>query len=331
MQFKGTGEHAPAQPVDLLTADRSDLRDPRYYNADPGLASAVNVALWLQMPLLVTGEPGTGKTQLAGRIAFELGLAEPLKFETKSTSVAQDLLYSFDTVGRFSAAQLSRTDPDARNLLMPHRFVRYQALGLAIIRANPRAAVAPWLPPEFPEYVSGRSVILIDEIDKAPRDFPNDLLNELDRMSFRVLEISDSEIAAPKTLRPIIIITSNSEKQLPDAFLRRCVFYHIELNPDRLETIVALRLPRLKNSRLVEDAMRFFLKLRGDSVQLSKKPSTAELLDWVDAMIGAGADAGRPLAKQSTISSDSLGALAKFRDDLPVMRAALERWCAGTL
>jgi MoxR-like ATPase len=331
--FKGTGTTAPKVPVDLPPVDRSSLNDPRFYDADPALVQAVNVALWLRAPLVVTGEPGTGKTQLAARIAFELGLGKPLKFETKSTSVAQDLLYSFDTVGRFGAAQLLKGSEERKEaeaeVLAPQRYVRYQALGLAILLANSKEQVENWMPPGFKDFGPRRSVVLIDEVDKAPRDFPNDLLTELDQMSFRVPEISADEITAPDNLRPIVVITSNSEKQLPDAFLRRCVFFHIELKPEQLERIVAMRLPRVRREAvLVKDAIQCFLRLREDTVYLNKKPSTAELLNWIDAMLSAGALDGVSLTEQRQIALNCVGTLAKFRDDVPAVRAVIESWGA---
>src|SRR5205085_1382510 len=149
-------------------------------------------------------------------------------FETKSTSLARELFYAYDTLGRFHAAQTG--EGSQKNL----DYVTYNALGVAILRANEEAAVAKWIP-QGKGFVHGgrrRSVVLIDEIDKAPRDFPNDILNEVEGMYFRIPELGDALIKADETMRPVLILTSNSEKNLPDAFLRRCIYYYLPF-PDR--------------------------------------------------------------------------------------------------
>ena len=160
-------------------------------------------------------------------MAEELGFGEPLKFETKSNSSSRDLFYYYDTVGRFHAAQ-TREDTAS-----PLDYITYNALGAAILRANEIDHVKDWLPPDFFHPGKSRSVVLIDEVDKAPRDFPNDILNEIEHLYFRVPELGNIQIRAPKDMQPLVVITSNSEKHLPDAFLRRCIFYHIAFPEQR--------------------------------------------------------------------------------------------------
>lgn len=238
--FSGTAKQPPQVPVDLPAPDRERLRNPAAYIADAALVDAVNVALLLSQPLLLTGEPGTGKTELAYRLAWELGLGDPLIFNTKTTSTARDLFYTFDAMGRF---QVAHTGKGSDNNL---HYVTYNALGLAILRSCEQAAVQNLLPPGFEHGGRRQSVVLVDEIDKAPRDFPNDLLHEVDHLSFRIVEVGNAEVRADPTLRPILVLTSNSEKNLPDAFLRRCVFYNIPLpGTDRLIEIVRARIAAL--------------------------------------------------------------------------------------
>ncbi|HMW22758.1 MAG TPA: MoxR family ATPase [Burkholderiaceae bacterium] len=282
------GMELPRGPVEIASIDRDRYFGADNYDAEPGLCDAVNTALLLDQPLLLTGEPGTGKTQLAEKLALELGLKDCLfKFETKSTSVAQDLFYTFDHVARFQAAQVS----SAADALSPMRFVEFGALGRAVINSLPAGdACQFFLPPELPSWYRGpsRAVVLIDEIDKAPSDFPNDALNEIERHYFRIREWRGGrEVHADPQLRPVVVITSNSEKQLPDAFLRRCVFYHLQpIEPARLEAITLRRLAALKVSSgaMLESALTLFFRLREARLDLRKRPSTAEFLAFVTAL-----------------------------------------------
>lgn len=296
---------------------------PEGYLPDQGMVDAVNVALILRQPLLVTGEPGTGKSQLAYSVAFQLGLPPPIAFETKSTAVARDLFYTFDNVGRFRSVQIPGASDD------PHLFINYNALGLAIIRAAEKDEVAKYLPAGFVHDGPRRSVVLIDEVDKAPRDFPNDILTELERFCFRIPELGGATISAQPDFRPVVIMTSNSEKSLPDAFLRRCVFYNIPF-PDeiRLEKIVLSRLgQRLQpDAPLLRDAIEFIDVLRGEESGLRKRPGTAELLNWITAMLHFGCSAERSIKDQSGLVSRSLSTLSKISEDQSIVVDIFKRW-----
>jgi MoxR-like ATPase len=305
----GTATRPPAEPVALPVPPRLRHTDPAGYLMDPALADAVNVALLLSQPLLLTGEPGTGKTQLAHRIAWELGYGEALVFDTKSTSTARDLFYTFDTMGRFQAAHTGAGS--AENL----DYLDWNALGLAVLRSHPRDAVAHLLRKDAAHDGPRRSVVLVDEIDKAPRDFPNDLLHEVDQLSFRVPELRNLRVAADPALRPVLVLTSNSEKNLPDAFLRRCIFFNIPPpGPERLAAIVASRLEPFADpdGAFLKSALAFFADLRA---QLRRPPATAELINWLQAMAYHGAAPEQPLREQRAVLLETLGTLAKSRDD----------------
>jgi MoxR-like ATPase len=198
--------YKPTSPKSLPAFKPSSLREPNRYIRDSALADAVNVALLLRQPLLLTGEPGTGKSELASSVAWELGLEPPLVFETKSTTVAKDLFYVYDTLGRFTAHQLEGRVMSARDYLY------FSALGEAIVRTRAPEHVASVLPTDYTHPGPRRSVVLIDEVEKAPRDFPNDILNEIERMYFRIPELQNVRIDADESLFPVVVLTSNSEK-----------------------------------------------------------------------------------------------------------------------
>src|SRR3954466_8726117 len=226
------------------------------YVATPDLTAAVNAAVVLERPLLVKGEPGTGKTVLAEEIARGVG-APLIEWNIKSTTKAQQGLYEYDAVARLRDSQLG--DP------------RVSDIGNYIRRGK------LWEAFTAPE----RPVLLIDEIDKADIYFPNDLLTELDRMEFHVYETGET-IRAER--RPIVIITSNNEKELPDAFLRRCFFHYIRFpDAETMNRIVEVHYPGIKR-RLVEESLRIFFEIR-DVPGLRKKPSTSELLDWLKLLL----------------------------------------------
>jgi MoxR-like ATPase len=229
------------------------------YIASAPLVDAVNCAVALERPLLIKGEPGTGKTLLARHVSEGLGLPM-LSWHIKSTSKAADGLYVYDTVQRLNDSRFGGGDvSDIR------RYIKMGPLGEAF--ASPT-----------------RKLLLIDEVDKADLEFPNDLLRELDEMRFTVIETGD-EIVAKE--RPVVIITSNNEKELPDAFLRRCIFHYIEF-PDAplMKRIVDVHHPNL-DATLLDQVLIKFYWLREQS-DLRKKPSTSELIDWISALLRAG-------------------------------------------
>jgi MoxR-like ATPase len=226
------------------------------YVADSELSAAVNAAIALERPLLVKGEPGTGKTELARQVADALGMPL-LEWHIKSTTKARQGLYEYDAVGRLRDSQLG--DERVHDI---SNYIRKGKLWEAFTATK-------------------RSVLLIDEIDKADIEFPNDLLQELDRMEFHVYETGETIKAVE---RPVVIITSNNEKELPDAFLRRC-FFHFIAFPDEemMRAIVDVHFPGLK-SRLLAEALKLFYEIR-TVPGVKKKPSTSELLDWLKLLL----------------------------------------------
>lgn len=311
------------KPAELPGSRRARQTDPAGYLPDKGLVDAVNVALLLGQPLLLTGEPGTGKTQLAHSLAWELGFDAPQIFETKSSSSARDLFYGYDTLSRFHAAQTGEGSKASLDYLTWH------ALGIAILQSRPFADVEQWLTKDFLYNGPRRSVVLIDEIDKAPRDFPNDLLNEVENLYFRVPELGNTRIAASEEMRPILVLTSNSEKNLPEAFLRRCVYYNIPF-PDRnrLTDIVMARVGSFENSDspLLSEALELFIKLREPGSGLRKRPATAELIGWLIALNEMGAAAKEPLKNHGAKALASLSTLIKSADDQETARRIVENW-----
>ncbi|HEX4385550.1 MAG TPA: MoxR family ATPase [Myxococcales bacterium] len=269
----------------------SAFKGTEQYLTSPSLEASVQCALALERPLLVRGEPGTGKTQLAEAIASALGL-RLIHWPVKSTTRAQDGLYVYDTVQRLYDSRFG--DGDVKDI---RRYIKYGPLGQAFASDK-------------------RVVLLIDEVDKADVEFPNDLLHELDRMRFTVSETGDEIVARE---RPVVVITSNAERELPDAFLRRCIFHFIEF-PDRdlMTRIVRVHHPDL-DAKLLEQALKAFYSLR-DLQGLRKRPSTSELIDWIAVLRRAGIatvelEAGMPF----------LGALLKREQDLLAFAEAATR------
>jgi MoxR-like ATPase len=267
------------------------FRGTERYLTDDALESAVNCALALERPLLVKGEPGTGKTLLAEAVAESLG-AELIAWNVKSTTKAQDGLYVYDTVQRLYDSRFG--DGDVKDI---RRYIKLGPLGRAL-KAEQRV------------------VLLIDEVDKADLEFPNDLLHELDRMRFRIIETGDEIVARE---RPMVIITSNNEKELPDAFLRRTVFHFIDFpEPAFMRRIVEVHHPGLDQA-LVDQTLKAFYEIR-ENKRIRKRPSTSELIDWIAVLRRAGVaevklDQAMPF----------LGALIKKEQDM----AALADQLAG--
>ncbi|MBQ8040223.1 MAG: MoxR family ATPase [Lachnospiraceae bacterium] len=234
---------------------RNDFASTNDYVASEELMASVNVAIALQKPLLIKGEPGTGKTMLARAVANSLG-KELIIWNIKSTTKAQDGLYMYDTIQRLYDGQFGEEGVDD----IAH-YIKLGKLGEAF---------------KSEEQV----VLLIDEIDKADLEFPNDLLWELDQMEFYIHETKET-IKAKQ--RPIVIITSNAEKELPDAFLRRCIFHFIEFpNKELMEEIVKTHYPDVEQN-LLNAAMDVFYEIRSMR-EIRKKPSTSELIDWINAL-----------------------------------------------
>ena len=233
------GEGSPAvsprsEPMKLSTLQRDKMSDPAGYQADPGLVDAVNVALHLGKPLLLTGEAGTGKTILAASLAWELHY--PLfVYETKSSSTASDLFYTYNALAQFNVSQVegrravgaagaAAESPERLGL----RYIQYNALGRAIILGCPRQKVESLLPRDFDHPGKPtRAPSCCWTRSTSPRDLPNDVLSALDAMAFSIPELGNKRVAAEPEFRPVLVLTSNSEKALPDPFLRRCIFYHI--------------------------------------------------------------------------------------------------------
>jgi MoxR-like ATPase len=265
------------------------------YIVSAELALAVNAAIALEKPLLIKGEPGTGKTQLALQLAKSLK-TDLIQWHIKSTTKAQQGLYEYDAVSRLRDSQLGDSKvQDIANYIKPGKL--WQAFS-----------------------ASNRPILLIDEIDKADIEFPNDLLHELDQMAFDVYETGQT-IKAEQ--RPIVIITSNNEKELPDAFLRRCFFHYIRF-PDKeaLAQIVDVHLPNLRRD-LLSEALELFFGLREMS-QLKKKPSTSELIDWLKLLLAEQISA-ETLAhsKQQGGLMPLYGALLKNEQDVALVEKLL--------
>ena len=262
------------------------FRGSEHYVASRELMETVNIAVALQKPLLIKGEPGTGKTVLAQAVAEALG-KKLIIWNVKSTTKAQDGLYVYDVVQRLYDSQFGGQGVD--NI---EKYVKLGKLGEAFTADE-------------------QVILLIDEIDKADLEFPNDLLWELDRMEFHIPETGRTVTAKH---RPVVIITSNAEKELPDAFLRRCVFHYIEF-PDKelMAQIVRVHFPDL-DDKLLTQVLEAFYKIR-QLPQIKKKPSTSEIIDWLQALVHGGVDPKRVVKEVPY-----LGVLLKKNEDIDALR-----------
>jgi MoxR-like ATPase len=309
----------------------------RNYEFDDDVVAAIDVALELGRPLLVSGEPGVGKTELGYAVAHALKIQSLFLHSVKSTSDASELFYTYDALQRLRDAQLrtGTTEDPPRDV---GDYVEFQAMGRAILNAHPRSAIAPMLRGKHQsewkaDALPSRSVVVIDEIDKAPKDFPNDLLHEIETMRFRIKEFPS--MPPPETpaiddirrdLRPFVVITSNEERQLPDAFLRRCVFHEITFPGEgKLKAIVKVGLanrlirmglmndkPPYLSDKTTDELISLLMKFR--ETQPDKKPGIAEMLDAA-ALLFASGERNLAIVKPALVKLKRDGAL--FDSALP--------------
>jgi MoxR-like ATPase len=330
---------------------------PANYRAREDLADAVNTALALSKPLLLTGNPGTGKSQLAERIAWEFNLGPVLRFEAQSLSEANELFYRFDLVGHLAKVEMAKLAAKqdkpgsedklaSETTLAPARFVKLGPLGEAIVRSNLQEerheelykavfGEKAWASEKGPR----PSVVLIDEIDKASRDFPNDLLNGIERLEFRIRELDLERMAGNPDRPPIVIITSNSERDLPAPFLRRCTFFHIaDPTQEELVQIIAQRFfsrsaflgadgkpgaPSLPP--IYQQLLQAFWSFREQhEEELQYRPGTSELIDWTAALRGRDVEETADIRGQLDAVRKTASSVSKHKEDQRVLRDFLD-------
>lgn len=355
----------PKDGGDIVEIEENGRKVPskgRNYIFTKELIAAIDVAIGLGRPLLVSGEPGCGKTELGYAIARRMGIPRVHSFSTKSNSEARDLFYSYDAIGRFREAQAVRTADDKQPKSADDKqskatddkqsdiadYIEFQALGKAILDAHEEKEVEHLLNPRGAYKHPGepsRSVVILDEIDKASRDFPNDLLREIEDLAFRVPELSrrGSDQADPETpggiptnKRPIVIVTSNEERQLPDAFLRRCVFHEIAFPDDKtLSQIVASGLRKRLPSKnpddpndptgydLPPDDGKALLKLLAEfrDLRLDKRPGISEAIDAATLLAYPRSLPSPPFAERLPAVAP---ALAKLRNDRTLLAGLID-------
>lgn len=300
-----SAQHASTALANRPCLNSGFANDASRFIANDDLLEVINTSIAVGEPLLLTGEAGTGKTQAAYYVAHKLGLGEVLHYQVKSDSSAQDLLYHFDSIRYFHDAHF------ADKKLNKADYVEERPLWQALKAKQPR-------------------VLLIDEIDKAPRDFPNDLLFELDQMAFKVKETGEY-LQADTHNRPLVFITSNSERRLPEPFLRRCVFHHISFDRPLLELVVASYADEFDtlSDDFVKLAIDRFFSLRRE--RLRKLPATGELLVWLRVMaLAAGTSESKmrfllDALKNNQAVPPYLGTLLKDRQDIETIQHRYQR------
>ncbi|WP_171182085.1 MoxR family ATPase [Ruegeria sp. HKCCD8929] len=343
--YKGLQNPVTRNPVKFDTSLRDGLDTAARYLPAPGLVDAVNLAMLLGQPLLLNGEPGTGKSGLAYAVANELCLGDVYRVNCKTDMQSSDLFFSFDHMRRLRE---SRVEKEAG----VETYVSLQGLGAAIVRAAGKDHTPDLLRgtgksrnlgdlfPDMFEHPAVQSVVLIDEIDKAPRDVPNDLLFELDRFQFDIPELG-IRIKAKPSQRPLVVVTSNSEKALPAPFLRRCVFFTIPF-PDwdlddapvdsgkqerpayNLENIVVGRIEGINGSILLQEGLQLFGLLR-ESFEISNPPSPAEFLNWL-LVLKQKIGTQQHLRTYRAGLLDSLTLLLKNDNDAKIGRKIVKNW-----
>ncbi|MEM9834939.1 MAG: MoxR family ATPase [Bacteroidota bacterium] len=300
---------------------------PKDYVLPVGLQYALEGAIALERPLLLTGEPGTGKTSLAAWAAWFLhhkykkegiDFAEKhLHFSTKTTSQSRDLFYTYDALSHFQAANIG-----GKKEVKVGDFIDLQALGRAIAMSRPNKEIQELVRTELPDQPRG-AVVLIDEIDKAPRDFTNDILDEIDKMRFNLRE-QNVTLNRGKEVPIVVIMTSNSEKNLPDAFLRRCAFFHIEFPKDPTSPVLRKILekhigkPTGDTKKAYDELVQFFFDARSASVR--KKPATAELIGWLRLLELNGYFEVSDPQERKRMQEYNLSFLVKTREDLEAVK-----------